>query len=71
MKLETAIKDACLELKKNKIKTPLLDSEILMSKAINKEREFLILNLTFAARVIWTRGHYCFTKNSIFKFNVS
>jgi release factor glutamine methyltransferase len=45
MIVETAINKAYLELKKNKIKTPLLDSEILLSKAINKDRKFIILNL--------------------------
>ena len=45
MNLELAIKSASIELKRNKIKSPYLDSEILMSKAINKEREFIILNL--------------------------
>jgi release factor glutamine methyltransferase len=45
MRIQTAISKACIELKKNNIKSPLLDSEILMSKAINKSREFIILNL--------------------------
>ena len=45
MNLELAIKSASIELKRNKIKSPYLDSEILMSKAINKDREFIILNL--------------------------
>ena len=45
MKIETAIKNAYLDLKKNNIKTALLDSEILMSKAIGKDKKFLILNL--------------------------
>ena len=45
MKLEIAIKNAYQKLKKNNIKSALLDSEILLSKTINKSREFIILNL--------------------------
>jgi release factor glutamine methyltransferase len=45
MKLEIAINSAYKELKKKKIKSALIDSEILMSQAINKSREFIILNL--------------------------
>ena len=45
MRLESAINEACKKLKKNNIKSPLLDSELLMSKAVNKNREFIILNL--------------------------
>ena len=45
MKLEIAIKNAYQKLKKNNIKSALLDSEILLSEAINKSREFVILNL--------------------------
>ncbi len=45
MIVQNAIHKAYLDLKKNKVKTPLLDCEILMSKAINKSREFIILNL--------------------------
>ena len=44
MNLETAINIANTELKKKKIKTSVLDCEILMSKAINNSREFIILN---------------------------
>ena len=44
MKLETAINSAYQKLKDNNIKSALLDSEILLSKAINKSREFIILN---------------------------
>ena len=44
MKLETAINKAFKELKKNHVKTPLLDSELILSKVINKSREFIILN---------------------------
>ena len=44
MKLETAIKKGFHKLKRNNIKSAMLDSEILLSKAINKSREFIILN---------------------------
>ena len=46
MKLEIAIKNAYQKLKRNNIKSALLDSEILLSTAINKSREFIILNLS-------------------------
>ncbi len=45
MKLETAINNGYQDLKNNKIKSALLDSEILMSNVIKKSREFIILNL--------------------------
>ena len=45
MIVQNAIQKAYLDLKKNKVKTALLDSEILMSKAIKKEREYILLNL--------------------------
>ena len=44
MRIELAIKNGFLKLKRNKINTALLDSEILMSEATNKNREFIILN---------------------------
>ena len=44
MKLKLAIKETFDELKKNNIKSALLDSEILISQVINKSREFVILN---------------------------
>ena len=44
MRLETAIDRAYKELKKNDIKSASLDSELLLSKAIKKSREFIILN---------------------------
>ena len=47
MRLEIAINKACEKLKKNDIKSALLDSELLLSKAINKSREFIILNLKY------------------------
>ena len=45
MKIRQAINEACIELKKNSIYSPLLDCEILMSKVLNKKREYIILNL--------------------------
>ena len=47
MNLEITINNAFQKLKKNNIKSALLDSEILLSKAINKSREFIILNLKY------------------------
>ena len=47
MKLEIAIQNAYQKLKKNNIKSALIDSEILLSAAINKNREFVILNLDY------------------------
>jgi release factor glutamine methyltransferase len=44
MEIETAIHKANLELKKNNIKSSVLDCEILMSKVINKDRKYIILN---------------------------
>ncbi len=44
MNIEIAIKNACRELKKNKISSALLDSELLLSKVIKKDRKFLLLN---------------------------
>ena len=44
MNLETAIYEAIKELKKKKIKSFILDCELLMSKAVNNSREFVILN---------------------------
>ncbi len=45
MNIESAINLATKQLKKRKIKTPLLDSEILMSKVLSKSREYIMLNL--------------------------
>ncbi len=45
MNIKNAINYGCDVLKKNNIKSYSLDSEILISKAINKKREFIILNL--------------------------
>lgn len=44
MKIEKAIGIANTDLKKNKIGSSILDCEILMSKVINKDRKFVILN---------------------------
>ena len=45
MNIEVAIKNASVELKKNKISSALLDSELLLSKVIKKDRKFILLNL--------------------------
>ena len=45
MNIENAIKIASLKLKKSHIKTPQLDCELLMSKVLNKDKKFIILNL--------------------------
>ena len=45
MRIDTAINKAFLKLKNNKIKSPLLDSELLMSKVINKNKKLVLLNL--------------------------
>jgi release factor glutamine methyltransferase len=44
MNIQNAIRKGIMILSEKKIKTAELDSEILMSKAINKEKKFLILN---------------------------
>ena len=45
MNIEIAIKEACQQLKKNHVKSALLDSELLLSKVIKKDRKFILLNL--------------------------
>ena len=45
MNIQTAVQKAQLFLKKKNVKNPALDSQILMSEAIKKEKEFIILNL--------------------------
>ena len=45
MNLKIALDKANIELKQNGVKSSLLDSEILLSKAINKTRTFVLLNL--------------------------
>ena len=47
MRLEIVIDLAFKELKKNNIESALLDSELLLSKALNKSREFVILNSNY------------------------
>ena len=47
MRLGTAINKGFQELKKKHIKSASLDSELLLSKAINKKREFIILNSNY------------------------
>lgn len=44
MNIENAIKYAYQELGKNKISSALLDSELLLSKVIKKDRKFILLN---------------------------
>ncbi len=44
MNIQTAVQKAQIFLKKKNIKTPILDSQILMSEAIKKEKEFIIFN---------------------------
>ena len=44
MEYRAAINEASFQLKNNKIKSPILDCEILMAKTINKDRKFIILN---------------------------
>ena len=48
MNINTAIIRGSQVLKKNEIiKSPSLDSELLLSKVINKSREFMILNSNY------------------------
>ena len=61
MKVETAIGNACLELKKKSIRSPLLDSEILMAKVFNKSREFVLLN----SKEIIKQNHYFYFQKLI------
>ena len=44
MNIQTAVQKAQVFLKEKNIKNPILDSQILMSEAIKKEKEFIILN---------------------------
>ncbi len=46
MIIQKAISEGFKVLKKNNIRSPLLDSEILISKALDKKREYIILNIT-------------------------
>ena len=45
MNIFTAINEGSKILKKNDIKCPVLDSEILLAKVLKKQRKYLILNL--------------------------
>jgi len=45
MNIQTALKKGQSKLRDNNILSAQLDSEILMSKAINKDKKFIILNL--------------------------
>ena len=45
MNIEIAIKKGCQKLKNNNIRSALLDSELLLSKVIKKDRKFILLNL--------------------------
>ena len=45
MNIKNAIQKASLDLKRNNIKSPLLDSDILMSQVLKKDRKFILLNL--------------------------
>ena len=47
MNLQKIINSAYQDLKKSNIKSALIDSEILLSQAINKSREFIILNSNY------------------------
>jgi release factor glutamine methyltransferase len=47
MNLQIIINSAYQDLKKSNIKSALIDSEILLSQAINKSREFIILNSNY------------------------
>ena len=44
MNLECSLNQGKNILKKNRISNPYLDSEILLSKSINKEKKYIILN---------------------------
>ena len=44
MNIQNAIKKGKMILSEKKIKTAELDSEILMAKAINKDRSFVLIN---------------------------
>ena len=44
MNIQTAINEGSLLLKRNNIKSSLLDSEILMAEVLNKKREYILLN---------------------------
>jgi len=51
MNIQNAIRKGKMILSEKKIKTAELDSEILMSKAINKEKKFLIFLMIWSISV--------------------
>ena len=55
MNIQTAIKNASRVLKRRKIKSHLLDTEILMSKTLNKDRKFIFLN----EKIILNKNEFC------------
>ena len=59
MKIDNALKKANSILKNNYIKSSLLDCELLLSKAINQNREYIILNLD---QKIKEKDYLIFTK---------
>ena len=59
MKLESAIHRAYHKLKNKNIKSAMIDSELLMAKAINKSREYIILN---SNKDINKKNYYNFQK---------
>ena len=59
MKIDNALKKANSILKNNYIKSSLLDCELLLSKAINQNREYVILNLD---QKIKEKDYLIFTK---------
>ena len=59
MKIDSAIKKAYLDLKNKKIKSALLDSEILMSKVLNEDRINVLLN---SERLISNQNYKNFRK---------
>ena len=61
MNINLAVKEASLILKKSFIKTPKLDSEILLAKAIKKDRQFIILNQKNSVK----KESYCYFKKII------
>ncbi len=83
MNIQTAVQKAQLFLKEKNIKTPVLDSQILMSEAIKKEKEFVILNfdkeisnenLEYFDKLIQQRGKgepvaYLIKKKYFWKYN--
>ena len=61
MNINSVINEAKLILKENLIKTAQLDSEILLAKAIKKDRQFIILNQKNSVK----KESYCYFKKLI------